>query len=194
MSIIEIILLSIGLAMDSFAVAVASSVCRNKYEWLRILRIGLFFGLFQGGMPLIGWCLGIGFEYYISLLDHWIAIVALSYIGGKMIYEGLKPKNMDENIDSKLNIRSPYTSMKVLVTLAIATSIDALVSGFIFVPYGNLIFTAAAIIFSGSFVLSILGCLIGIYFGKRFKVNVEVFGGVILIAIGLKIFVEHMFL
>ena len=187
MSIFEIILISIGLAMDCFAVSVAGSIAYGKYNWRKILRIALFFGAFQGFMPLIGWALGVGFADAIRSVDHWLAMIILGFLGGKMIYEGVK--GGDDTQDKT----SPYGSLKSLILLSVATSIDALATGLIFVPLKNLIFTAMGIIFAVSFLFSILGCVVGIHFGKRFRFNVEAVGGLILIFIGVKILIEHLF-
>lgn len=188
MSLIEIILIAVGLAMDCFAVSIASSVCYGCYNWLKILRMALFFGLFQGFMPLIGWACGISFTEFIHSIDHWLALGILGFLGGKMIYESFQDEE-DDICDAK----TPYGSISMLITLAIATSIDALATGLIFVPLGNLMYSASAIIALVSFLFTIVGCVLGITFGKRIKFNVEAIGGLILIGIGLKIFIEHMF-
>lgn len=188
MSLVEIILIAVGLAMDCFAVSIASSVCYGRYNWLKILRMALFFGLFQGFMPLIGWACGISFAEFIHSIDHWLALGILGFLGGKMIYESFQDEE-DDICDTK----TPYGSISMLITLAIATSIDALATGLIFVPLGNLMYSASAIIALVSFLFTIVGCVLGITFGKRIKFNVEAIGGLILIGIGLKIFIEHMF-
>lgn len=191
MSLIEIILIAIGLAMDCFAVSIASSICYGKYNWPKIVRMALFFGLFQGGMPLIGWACGISFAEFIHSIDHWLALGILGFLGGKMIYESF---NDDDEDDVVCEAKSPYGSLRMVTILAVATSIDALATGLIFVPLGNLMFSASGIIAVVSFLFTIVGCVLGVAFGKRIKFNVEAIGGAILIAIGLKIFIEHMFL
>lgn len=191
MSLIEIIFIAIGLAMDCFAVSIASSICYGRYNWPKIVRMALFFGLFQGGMPLIGWGLGIGFAKYICAIDHWLALGILGYLGGKMIYESFKNDGEEEEM---CDAKSPYGSLRMVTILAIATSIDALATGLIFVPIGNRIFSASGIIAIVSFLFTFVGCVFGVTFGKRIKFNVEAIGGIILIGIGLKIFIEHMFL
>lgn len=191
MSLIEIIFIAIGLAMDCFAVSIASSICYGRYNWPKIVRMALFFGLFQGGMPLIGWGLGIGFAKYICAIDHWLALGILGYLGGKMIYESFKDEGEEEEM---CDAKSPYGSLRMVTILAIATSIDALATGLIFVPIGNRIFSASGIIAIVSFLFTFVGCVFGVTFGKRIKFNVEAIGGIILIGIGLKIFIEHMFL
>lgn len=190
MSLVEIILIAVGLAMDCFAVSIASSVCYGRYNWLKILRMALFFGLFQGGMPLIGWACGISFAEFMHSIDHWLALGILGFLGGKMIYESFKDDDEEEEM---CDAKTPYGSISMLITLAIATSIDALATGLIFVPLGNLMYSASAIIALVSFLFTIVGCVLGITFGKRIKFNVEAIGGLILIGIGLKIFIEHMF-
>lgn len=190
MTLIEIILIAIGLAMDCFAVSIASSVCYGRYNWPKIFRMALFFGLFQGGMPLIGWACGINFAEFIHSIDHWLALGILGFLGGKMIYESFKDDDEEEICDSK----TPYGSLYMLVTLSVATSIDALATGLIFVPLGNLMYSASGIIALVSFIFTLVGCMLGITFGKRIKFNVEAIGGVILIGLGVKIFIEHMFL
>lgn len=190
MSLLEIILIAIGLAMDCFAVSIASSICYGKYNWPKIVRMALFFGLFQGGMPLIGWACGISFAEFIHSIDHWLALGILGFLGGKMIYESFKD---DDEDDVVCEAKSPYGSLRMVTILAVATSIDALATGLIFVPLGNLMFSASGIIAVVSFLFTIVGCVLGVAFGKRIKFNVEAIGGAILIVIGLKIFIEHMF-
>lgn len=191
MSLLEIIFISVGLAMDCFAVAIAGSIAYGRYDWLKILRMAFMFGLMQGLMPVIGWGLGISFADAIRSVDHWLAFAILSYLGGKMIYESWKERRSPDTDDAS-SARSPYTSFRALVVMSVATSIDALATGLIFVPLGNLIVQAAIVIFIGSLLFTILGCVIGVSFGKRFNVNVEAIGGVILIAIGTKILIEHL--
>lgn len=181
-------MLSVALAMDCFAVAVASSVAYGKYQPLKILRMALSFGLFQGVMPLLGWLLGVSFVDFITGIDHWLAFVILGYLGSKMIYENIKSGDTCEE-----STKSPYSSIRMLLSLSVATSIDALATGIIFVPLGNLIFSAAAIIFTGSFVFTIIGCILGVAFGKKMNVKIEIIGGLILIGIGVKILIEHLF-
>lgn len=186
MSILDICLISIGLAMDCFAVSIASSIAYGKYNWPKMVRMAFFFGLFQGIMPLIGWLAGVSFAAQIAKIDHWLAFVILGYLGGKMIVESLKKeKNEAEK-------KTPLGSFKMLIILSFATSIDALATGLIFVSTGNLIYTAISIIALGSFIFTICGCIIGITFGKRFTLNVELIGGIILFGIGLKILIEHL--
>lgn len=139
-------------------------------------------------MPLLGWLAGVSFAAQITAIDHWLAFVILGYLGVKMGVEGFK-KNDNDTCCHK---NTPFGSFKMLITLSFATSIDALATGLIFVPMGYLIYTASGIIALVSLVFTILGSIIGITFGKRFKINVELIGGLILFAIGTKILVEHL--
>jgi putative Mn2+ efflux pump MntP len=186
MSILEIVLLSIGLAMDCFAVSVCKGVSTKQFAWVNVLKMALIFGVFQGIMPLIGFAVGIGFAEHIKIYDHWIAFALLGIIGGKMIYEGLKPES-----DHCDNTPNPYR-LKIVLSLALATSIDALASGIVFVPTPQIIWLAITIIAFVSFVFSLVGSLIGYHSGKHLKFNVEILGGIILIFIGLKILIEHL--
>lgn len=138
-------------------------------------------GAFQGGMALLGWCLGFRFSNYIQDFDHWIAFLLLTYLGGKMIYESLHKK--DSSLSSLSN--------KTLLALGIATSIDALAVGIGLAFLKNDIFLPSLIIALTTFILSLSGIYCGIRLGKNQKLNVEFLGGIILIAIGFKILLEH---
>lgn len=189
MTLLEVVLIAIALAMDCFAVAIASSIAYGHYNWLKMARMAFFFGLFQGIMPLLGWLAGVSFSTQIAAVDHWLALLILGYLGIKMVVNGCCTCNKKASEE----LKSPFGSWRMLLVLSVATSIDALATGFIFVPMGHLIFTASCIIFTVSFVFTLLGVIIGVTFGKRFKLNVEIIGGIILIIIGLKIFIEHVF-
>ena len=138
-------------------------------------------------MPVIGWAVGVSFVNIIGQYDHWIALLILGFIGGKMIVESFKS-------DGEVTKYTPYGSIKMLLILSVADSIDALATGLLFITCSDILALGAGIIALGSFVITILGCVIGIEFGKRFKLNVNLIGGLILIGIGIKIFVEHVFL
>lgn len=184
MNLLSIVILAIGLAADCFAVSLCKGMTSKQLPWHRVTLMALLFGLFQGGMPLITYFLGIGFARYINPLDHWIAFLLLAFIGGKMIIESFKKEN-DKNPEDY--------SWITIFTLALATSIDALAMGIIFVPYPQLVAIAISIIAITSFVASMAGSSIGYFFGKRFKLNVELLGGIILIGMGVKILIEHLF-
>ncbi len=190
MDILSIVLIAIGLAMDCLAVSVTTGIQQGKWN-NKVLLMAFLFGSFQGGMPLIGFLLGIGFTDWISRYDHWIAFVLLSVIGGKMIVESLqKDKDSADTTDHK-HTANPF-AFSHLILLAIATSIDALATGIIFVPTPEIIVTAVGIIAATSFLFSLAGYCVGMLCGKRFRWNMTLIGGIILVGIGLKIFIEHL--
>ena len=190
MDTFSIVLIAVGLAMDSFAVATCKGICTRKFHFFYTLRIALLFGLFQGIMPLIGFYAGNYFSEQIKMFGHWIAFALLGFIGIKMIIDSLKTPENDCETDNSVK---KHFKWKTLFVLALATSIDALVIGVVFVPFPCTIWKAVAIIAVISFLFAFAGVFIGIYFGKRFRFKVEILGGVILIAIGLKILAEHFF-
>lgn len=180
-------LMGVGLAMDAFAVSICKGLGMRKVNKKQALIIGLFFGGFQALMPLVGWLLGTSFEQYITSFDHWIAFGLLAYIGGKMIYEAVKPDEEDEigELDQPLDIKQMFI-------LAIATSIDALAVGITFAFLNYPIVPAITIIGVTTFIISIAGVYIGNFFGTKYKKKAEIAGGVILILLGLKILLEHL--
>lgn len=189
MDIVSIILIGIGLAMDCFAVSISKGLAvdihevfaRRQHPWL----MAALFGMFQGGMPLIGYAVGISFSDFFSHFAPWIALCLLGFIGGKMIWESFcEEKSLETESDF---------SIKTLIILAIATSIDALATGVIFIPVPEVLWIGISIIALTSFMFSIGGYLIGVYVGSKFRLNVELIGGLILIGIGIKIFVEGLF-
>jgi len=190
MNTFSIVLIAVGLAMDCFAVAACKGICTRKIHFFYTLRIALLFGLFQGTMPLIGFYAGSYFAEQIKMVGHWIAFALLTFIGVKMIIDSFKTEKNECETDNSIN---KHFSWKTLIILAFATSIDALAVGVVFVPFPCTIWKASAIIAVISFLFAFLGVVLGVYFGKRFRFKVEVLGGVILIAIGLKILAEHFF-
>lgn len=173
--------------MDCFAVTISKGVCLKKIKMKKALRMALLFGVFQGVMPLIGYLGGFSFANTISHYDHWIAFGFLGTIGIIMFIEGLKP--IDPNCKKESN---PF-KWKILISLAFATSIDALAIGIVFVPFPHMIIFAIVSFAIISFVLSILGLYLGMYFRHKIKFNVEILGGIILFIIGLKILIEHLY-
>jgi len=186
MDILSIIIIGIGLAMDCFAVSVSKGIYVKKYFFGLTFRMAFMFGSFQAIMPLIGYFAGAGFAEHVKNIDHWLAFGLLSLIGGKMIVEGLRP--IDPDSDKATN---PF-AWGTILSLALATSIDAFATGIVFVPFAFLIWKAVAIIGLISFIFTFIGMFIGVHFGKRFHLKVEMFGGIILIGIGLKILIEHL--
>ena len=188
MTFFETLLLAVALAMDCFAVSIASGISLKRLQWSTFLTMAFFFGLFQGGMSLIGWGLTLCTAGVTEAWDHWIAFTLLLFIGGKMIYE-----HFTENNDAPAP--SP-THLLIILTLAVATSIDALAVGVSFACLGidNLksIITPVLIIGLVSFLFSLLGSILGATMGKRLRLNAELWGGILLIGIGTKILIEHL--
>lgn len=187
MSFQEIFLIGVGLSMDAFAVALCKGLNMKKVNYVHTVIIALFFGGFQAVMPLLGWFLGKNFESYIKSMDHWIAFALLVYIGGKMAYEAIKGDDEDET-----SAKGDKLDLKELTIMAIATSIDALAVGITFAFLQVSIVSSVTIIGITTFVLSIIGVMIGNRFGMKFKSKAEIAGGIILILIGLKILLEHL--
>jgi len=184
MGMIELILIAVGLAMDAFAVAICKGLSTQKLQLKHYLIIGLWFGGFQALMPTIGYLLGSTFEQYITDFDHWIAFVLLALIGGNMIKEGISKE--EEKADASFGVRA-------MLVLAVATSIDALAIGvtFALLPEVNIAMAVSSIGVI-TFAVSAVGLKIGNIFGEKYKSKAEIFGGVILILIGLKILLEHL--
>ena len=183
MGIFELFLIGIGLSMDAFAVAICKGLSMRKIDGRQTVTVALFFGGFQALMPVLGWALGKQFEQYITRYDHWIAFILLLYIGGKMVWEAL---HSGEEATAAANF-----SIRELLILAVATSIDALAVGITFAFLRVEIGLASAVIGCTTFVISLAGVFIGNRFGSRYKQRAEIVGGVILILIGLKILLEH---
>ena len=184
---IELFLIGVGLSMDAFAVSVCKGLGMQRVNKKQMLVIGLYFGGFQALMPLIGWALGIRFQEYITSMAHWVAFVLLIVIGGKMIVEAIRDKDEVEIREKDLPLNH-----KELLLLAVATSIDALAVGITFAFLGTPIIEAISIIGCTTLGLSMLGVVIGNFFGTLYKKKAEIAGGVILILIGLKILLEGL--
>lgn len=184
---IELFLIGVGLSMDAFAVSICKGLGMEKVNKKQAFVIGLYFGGFQALMPLIGWFLGIRFQQYITSIDHWIAFVLLVFIGGKMIVEAVRDPDVEE-----IGKKDPPPDHKEMFLLAVATSIDALAVGITFAFLGTPIVEAITIIGLTTFFLSILGVVVGNFFGTRYKKKAEIVGGIILVAIGVKILIEHL--
>lgn len=203
MSFLSIFMMGIGLSMDAFAVALAKGMNLRKNLTKNAMKIAIFFGVFQGVMPLIGWWAGRYFESYIKSFDHWIAFILLGIIGGKMIYESVKGENEEdikcdeikEEVSVDTNIEeNEELNNKNLIILAIATSIDALAVGVSFAFLSVNIAPAITIIGLITFTLCIIAVLIGKKIGGLLQKYAEIIGGVILILIGTKILIEHLFM
>jgi putative Mn2+ efflux pump MntP len=185
MDLLTIILISLGLTGDTLAVSVTTGLAIKRIRFFQAIRIALVLAVFQAAMPLLGWFLGIQIREFILEFDHWIAFILLLLIGGKMILESFKK---DEE-------KKEFNPLKILVLIgiAIATSIDALIVGVSFAFIDIDIFLSVMIIGFSTFMVAMIGVFIGKKTGSLFGKKVEILGGVILIGIGLKILIEHIF-
>ncbi|MDO4812897.1 MAG: manganese efflux pump MntP family protein [Eubacteriales bacterium] len=183
MSLLELFLVAVGLSMDAFAVAICKGLSMKRIDKKYMFLIALFFGGFQALMPLFGYFLGSQFAAYIERVDHWVAFVLLALIGGNMIKESQEEAE-EESFEG--------ISYKELFLLAVATSIDALAVGITFAFLQVNILPAVTLIGATTFVLSLVGVLVGNVFGARYKSRAEMTGGIILILIGIKILMEHL--
>ena len=183
MGIIELILLSIGLGMDAFAVSICKGISMKKMNWKKAIIIGLYFGIFQAVMPVIGYFLGTTFERFITYVDHWVAFILLVGIGINMVKEAFdkESENRNDNVD-----------MKTMLVLSIATSIDALAIGITFACLKIHIVMPVITIGLITFIISVIGVKIGNQFGDKYGKKAEIMGGVILILLGIKILLEHL--
>lgn len=185
MSLLEIALIGVGLAMDAFAVSICKGLAMKKMNYQKAFIIALFFGGFQALMPALGYLLGNAFASKIAAIDHWIAFILLAMIGINMIKEALS-KEADECVDETLRLRD-------LTMLAIATSVDALAVGITFAFFNVSIVLSTTIIGIITFVICVIGVKVGHVFGEKYKSKAELAGGIILIAMGCKILVDHLF-
>lgn len=190
MSLLELLIIAIGLSMDAFAVSIGKGLSVTKIKLSHALKVGLWFGGFQALMPLIGYLLGSTFAEIVSAFDHWIAFALLVLIGGNMIKESLEK---DDECDCNKKHKNNF-AIATMFTLAVATSIDALAIGVTFAFLKVAIIPAIITIGITTFLFSIAGLKIGNIFGCKYKSQAELFGGVILILIGLKILLEHTIL
>ena len=202
----ELFLIGVGLAADAFGVAMCRGLEAKRFTWKNGLLTGLFFGFFQAAMPVIGYYLATLFAEEISAFDHWIAFALLAFLGAKMIYEGAKEEHSKRR-EKKQNAGSTSDTaaaadekkpehvsfrMKELVVMSFATSIDALIVGVTFAFLDTNIWTSVSLIGAVTFALSLFGVFLGSKIGKKLGGKAEIVGGVILIAIGLKILLEHL--
>ncbi len=184
-SILTLLLLAVGLSMDAFAVSVCKGLAMKKAGFRQMLIVGLWFGGFQALMPAVGYLLGNLFADLIRTVDHWVAFVLLCLIGGNMIRESLGKE--EENSDASLSFRT-------MLVMAVATSIDALAVG---ITLPTLVDTglvvSVSVIGCTTLILSGIGVKVGAIFGDKFKSKAEFAGGAVLIGLGIKILVEHLF-
>lgn len=183
MNLVSVILLAVSLAMDCFAVSTVKGVQKSN----RAVLMAVFFGLFQGAMPLIGYAAGSAVADVVNRYDHWIALVLLCLIGAKMIIESFRHEECNQPQSDSV------VTYKELLMLAVATSIDALATGVLFVsmPFDK-VMISMGIIAAVSYFFSRLGYRIGYAAGRRLNINVELLGGIVLVGLGIKIFIEGM--
>lgn len=189
MNIAELLILAVGLSMDAFAVAVCKGLCMRRFRWKYALLVGVYFGIFQALMPLAGYFLASLFANRIQAYDHWIAFVLLGFIGGKMIND-----SFDKKDETTCDADGASFGVRVMLPLALATSIDAMAMGITFAFLRTNIAAAVSLIGAVTLILSAAGVKIGHKFGARFESKAELIGGVLLILMGLKILLEHTLL
>lgn len=182
MDMVTIFLIAVGLAMDAFAVSVARGMTASKDRLRSAIFLALLFGGFQALMPLIGWLAGLSFKDLIMSIDHWIAFGLLSLIGAKMIFDAVKGEESDDKELTPL----------LALTLAVATSIDALMVGLSFAFLETSILVPVMVIGSVTFALCFMGFIFGSSLGEFFGGKIRIVGGAILILIGIRILVEHL--
>ncbi len=185
MSFITLFLLAFGLSMDAFAVAVCKGLAMGRITAKGAVTVGLYFGLFQAGMPVLGYFLGSFFQSRLMAFDHWISFALLSFIGARMIQESLDRKEKPPE--------SCSLSPGNMLMLSVATSIDALAVGVTFAFLDVNIPYAVAFIGLTTFLISVVGVKLGNVFGAKYKSRAEMVGGAVLIALGIKILLEHLF-
>ncbi|MDE5558615.1 MAG: manganese efflux pump MntP family protein [Ruminococcus sp.] len=185
MGVAELLLLSVGLAMDTFSASICEGIRMKKINRAGAVLTALFFGIFQAGMPLFGYFLGGHFADITARYDHWIAFILLGIIGGKMLWEAFHPEISDNKEYS--------FSLKDILILSVATSIDAMAVGIIFsAKKTNILFSVTAIGVV-TFVLSFAGVVIGNRFGGKYGNKAEIVGGLVLIFIGTKLLFQDIF-
>lgn len=185
MSIIEIALIGVGLAMDAFAVSICKGLAMRRMNYKKAIIIAAFFGVFQALMPALGYVLGTTFANKIAAIDHWIAFILLALIGTNMIKEALSSDD-DECQDDSLRLGD-------LIMLSIATSIDALAVGITFAFFNVSLLLSVSMIGIITFIICVIGVKVGNVFGEKYKSKAELAGGLILIVMGAKILIDHLF-
>lgn len=185
MSIIEIALIGVGLAMDAFAVSICKGLAMRRMNYKKAIIIAAFFGVFQALMPALGYVLGTTFANKIATIDHWIAFILLALIGANMIKEALSSDD-DECQDDSLRLGD-------LIMLSIATSIDALAVGITFAFFNVSLLLSVSMIGIITFIICVIGVKVGNVFGEKYKSKAELAGGLILIVMGAKILIDHLF-
>jgi len=184
MEILTILLIALSLSFDTFAVSISSGLILKQIDFYKASRIAIVLAIFQGLMPVIGWLIGIGIKDYAERFDHWIAFIILGLLGVKMIYESFKSNPEDRQFNP--------LDLKVMIGMAIATSIDALIVGFSFALLDFQILLSVGIIGFVTYIVAMLGMLFGKNIGSRLGQRMEFIGGLMLVLIGVKILIEHL--
>ena len=205
MGLIELSILSVGLSMDAFAVAICKGLTMSKVTIKRALNVGLYFGFFQAGMPVIGYFLAVQFADYVVAFSPWIAFVLLAFLGGKMIHGSLKRGEdpcscgLQKEGESQCGecgcisvSEEEDLSPRKMLPLAFATSIDALAIGVSFAFLSVNLIPSVTLIGVVTLVVSMVGVKVGNVFGTRFKSKSEILGGIILVGIGINILIGHL--
>ena len=186
MGIAELVLISLGLAMDAFSVSVCKGLSMKKLDWRGTIITSLFFGGFQFIMPVLGYFLGSRFEKFISAYSHWVAFILLAFIGGKMVIEALRDSGEESSTGE---YRLDYQELTIL---AIATSIDALAVGIVFAAQKMQPWFPSVVIGVITLFVCMLGVAIGNRFGSKYETKAQVVGGSVLILIGVKLLLEGL--
>ncbi len=184
MEILTILLIALSLSFDTFAVSISSGLILKQIDFYKASRIAIVLAVFQALMPVIGWLIGIGIKDYAERFDHWIAFIILGLLGAKMIYESFKSNPEDRQFNP--------LDLKVMIGMAVATSIDALIVGFSFALLDFQIILSVGIIGSVTYIVAMLGMLFGKNIGARLGQRMEFVGGLMLVLIGVKILIEHL--
>lgn len=184
---VSVFFIAVSLALDAFSVALAAGSCCGKVSGRNMAKMSFFFGFFQFIMPVIGWCVGVGIARFISQYDHWIILAVLTFVGGKMIYESVKSKNEDV-CETKFSKEIFHTGK--LALFALLTSIDALTVGFTFSIIKYPVFLSSVIIGIVTAAITLVGILIGKSVSRFLGQKAEIFGGIVLIGLGIKYFLE----
>lgn len=184
MNIIELLLLSVGLSADAFSASVCEGIRMKKINRTGAFMTALFFGIFQAGMPLVGYFLGNRFSEVTTAYDHWIAFILLGIIGGKMVWEAFHPE--------KNNEKSYSFSLREILVLSVATSIDALAVGIVFSAQKTNILLSVSAIGIVTFCLSLVGVVMGNRFGGKYGKKAEIAGGTVLVFIGVKLLLQDI--
>jgi len=186
MEILTVFLIALGLSFDTFAVSISCGLIQPGIVFIRAVRVAFFMALFQGGMPVIGWFVGNSFSRVLEDVDHWVAFILLLLIGGKMIIDSRDKEEKLPCID--------HFTFRFILGISVATSIDALVVGLSLGLLKMNIFLSAFIIGSVTFIVAMLGMLLGKKAVGLWRKKLTIVGGIILILIGIRIFIEHQFL